>query len=371
MIILSKKYSYSITINAPAKKGSNFTYSFGNTQNVQICIGKNSVSSFFQLTVKKTHEELLQMKLKLLRDVLRKSYLLFAIINNKSLEIKTINISVDNDIITYDSNSDNFPYVFSMLNSKDFGLTNEWQNEKLYDYIIHSTKTSSDWDYKNCAIQAFLLGKSRNYETDKFLNFWTAMNSVYNFYADLFEESECLKRNIERSELGKYRAKGIDNASLGILGCILDSTFFMPKKPENIDAYKIAYKETSRYLKKIKKEEIGHLYFIAKNYADKTSSDNGNYNELFDLADTMGISLYLYLLLIYPYYLRCNYFHGSKVQPVISAYNDPEILDLNIINRYLELFLNHEIPKIIRTNTISENDMLAIESYMEKRKKSN
>ena len=117
-----------------------------------------------------------------------------------------------------------------------------------------------------------------------------------------------------------------------------------------------------RFVKQIRNDAFpGGLHAIGKR--------KEKYNGLFDLADHLGVSLYTFLLVIYPYWLRCNYFHGSKAQPILAAYIDPEYRDLKLINTFLERFLSTSIPKMFCAKRLSDNEVDLIKHYLREREK--
>lgn len=169
------KHSYSIEINGGAKIGIKQVYSFRSTKDISIIIGTQKATISFLYGPLKKPEEFTELKDKLFRDALRKAYLLHAFLKNEGLAIKTINYRIDNDSYSFDWNTPNFPFVFSMIPSRELNLSKEWQNDEVIAFYAGATKTSSDTSYRNCAALAYLASKSRSYQTDRFLNLWTAM----------------------------------------------------------------------------------------------------------------------------------------------------------------------------------------------------
>lgn len=74
--------------------------------------------------------------------------------------------------------------------------------------------------------------------------------------------------------------------------------------------------------------------------------------------------LYYLLLLIYPYWLRSNYFHGSKTLPVFLAYNDPEMQAFLIVNYFIDKYLDEHIPMMITESGLDDNVIQRIKDFL-------
>lgn len=116
-------------------------------------------------------------------------------------------------------------------------------------------------------------------------------------------------------------------------------------------------------------KRLHELYDTALARMKDPNAPMNGFDDLFRLAETCcghldkipgktvdgNIPLYCYLLLAYPYVLRCNLFHGSKVQTVVSAYNDPEMLDYRVVNEFLERFLEDLIPRMFSSSWVGKD----------------
>ena len=104
-------------------------------------------------------------------------------------------------------------------------------------------------------------------------------------------------------------------------------------------------------------EEIEDLYRISlSGLSDQEQSIlPDRYKPIQDIADQFQMPAYTFLLLQFPYYWRCNYFHGNKPTTIISAFNDRSIAVLRTINYFLDSFLCDEIPKLLRDDFFDDN----------------
>ncbi|MCR5796229.1 MAG: hypothetical protein K6G61_12885 [Solobacterium sp.] len=258
------------------------------------------------------------------------------------------------------------------------GLTDAWKSEEMIRYFLGLSKTKSDTDRRSCAVHAFLAGKSRTYSTDRFLNYWTAMNAYYGFFGDNF--SKTYKEKYHKLTR-KYNLINKDSKTITVLICseikkdliIMDFKLLKdPKEEEKKDKDSEDKGEkkketfyTNKLLYECTGEDIDDLYDDALANLDSEVGEGNPYKPLYNATDAIGIPLYVYLLLVYPYMLRCNYFHGNTVQPVIAGYRDPEIFDLNIINRFLERYLTEKIPTMFEDQVIDDESFEYIKRICE------
>lgn len=367
------KFAYRIDINGGSAKGKRYTYSYGNTKDISIIIGKQRVSVLFRMTAKKDLQDFTDMKLYLFRDALRKAYYLHALLQDMGLKIIRLDIYIGKEKHSFDQSTPDFPFVYSMITDQRLHLTDAWRSDAMIAYYLHSTKTGGsnrtgmDDDRFNIAVQAFLAGKSRIYTTDRFLNYWTAVNALYSSIGDLFETA-FLKKYEKLSN--KYKMNHLDNPCIGALIVTdIKNDCYLPKGIRKLDGFDELYQSTNHLLYACVKKGPDDLYEDAYDNLDNEMREGCPYNPLYEAAGKIGLPLYVYLLLIYPYQLRCSYFHGSKAQPVISGYRDPEIFDLKIINRFLERYLTEKIPVILTRKEMDEADMEMIRKYCEYRDK--
>ncbi len=81
-------------------------------------------------------------------------------------------------------------------------------------------------------------------------------------------------------------------------------------------------------------------------------------------AARFGVSLFSYLLLIYPYHLRCKFLHGDRSRLLVVAYNDYEMNVLRTVNYFLQHFLDSEIPKMFLDGFWTEKEQEGMENYI-------
>ncbi|MGN0632141.1 MAG: hypothetical protein ACI4JN_12525 [Ruminococcus sp.] len=364
-----EKVNYKIIFNDTVKNGERYVFSFGNTKNISLKIEEGRAESDFSMWKRYIVDDFTSFKAKIFRDIYRKVYLLHAILYNKGITVDNIQILIDDELTCLDSNDEYFPYMFSMLNNGSLNLSNEWKNA-IPQYLISSTKTKIQYDHKNCSLQSFLLSNAREYQTDRFLNLWTAMNSVYNTYALMFEEKNKLYcETLTKKKSSVYAIYKVDSACLSMMINKIYPDVFVKDSTLKSEEHAKAVKQMDRLLFKFDLNKLANLYEESLNNPDNISDADNPYHDMYDAAESIHIPLFAFLLIVYPYQLRCDYFHGSRVQPVIVAYNEPEMLAFCVVNYFLYRYLNDEIPQLFKCDEISDEFYERIKLVLENRRK--
>ncbi len=118
---------------------------------------------------------------------------------------------------------------------------------------------------------------------------------------------------------------------------------FLSKKYDKNETYVKAFRNLNSLLTEGGLDHLSDLYTDSeKNMINEVKPDL-EYEVLYNLAKDMELLFFVVLLLIYPYHLRYNYFHGSRVHPLVLAHNDIEFKDFIICNYYFERYLDENI----------------------------
>lgn len=335
---------YVIDINGGCRAGKKFFYDYGRTKGVELVIGKRGSTIKYSMGVRKSPDDLLNFGSKLFRDAMRKVHLLSSLINDKGLKVRLISVSIDGAVTEFDGHSENFPFMFSMLEGIPLGLPESWRSDAVLNRVVTWNKTLSDTDYLSCALNAFLVSRTRKYRIDRFLNLWTALNAVYNENALRYEKALAASMGKPREELSKSsRVVGSDLKALAVYAFSLGSYEFDKKCLSN-DQMTRVFRVIDRLVNRGIIGDFETLYSATlKGHEDEVPE------EIRSAARECGASPHVLLLIVLPYYLRCNYFHGSKATNIVSAYNDPEIADFGLAILYLERHLESAIPEMFYT----------------------
>ena len=352
------KHRYRVCINGGTKEKPQL-YNFGQTKEIALSVGRQKAVIEFSMGVKKTQEELTGFSVKVFRDAYRKAYLIHAVRYQEGLEVKKLSIAVDGEESVYDSKVPNFPFLFSMVGKK-LDLDPAW--EGLSRAILHTTKTKQDEDLRISAAYSYLSGLNRKFEIDRFTNFWTSMNAYYTY------RGQCYKKYLmEVYGAGKDEAdKLCISTEAQLIGSLIwkfDGYYQCLSKKEADELWSHFY-DTERELGKLGAGDPERLYGKALEVLARDKELPEEYKKLGQCAARFGVSLLSYLLLIYPYHLRCKFLHGDRSTLLVAAYNDYEINVLRVVNYFLRRFLDREIPKMFREDFWTKQEQEGMEIYI-------
>ena len=182
------KHTYEIILNNGCKSKTPYVYNYSSTRGIEIHIKKDNITIRFQMSVKKTYEDFIDLKVNVFKDAYSKSFLLHAVLFDRNIKVKTIQISIDGHSQMYDKNTAGFPFIYSMISEATMNLPSAWQSDDVCDYLVNTTKSKRNNDLISISIIAYLCSKGRSYVIDQFSNLWTSMNAYYNWYASLYND---------------------------------------------------------------------------------------------------------------------------------------------------------------------------------------
>ncbi len=319
------KHEHKIIINKNKSYKYKYTYNFGQTKDVSLELSRNAICITVKLGKKYDKTEMLYKECYLFPDALKKAMTLHLILFSENIDIKTMSVQIDKDKDTViDTKQGHIPPIYSMVNKKLFHkITSEWSKSEIEGYL-KLTKSSND--NRLAALNAFIISKSKEFETERFIYLWTAFNGMYNHFAVLVQ-------NISQKE---YRQ---DKKKIEFILKLFDIG------KETIDK-----KEDKKIIGRKTVALVKRLYSNNISYAEL---QNGKYSELAkQLSDFLlksdsnvpyNISPYGYLLAQFSYYFRCNIIHGDKPYALFSYAEESEIKCLRCINELLDEFIEKNL----------------------------
>lgn len=351
---MARKHVYTIKFNK-GSKAKEFIYKFGNVRNISIRISSQRATVLFVSGAEYSPEDLVAFKSKLFRDAYRKVYLLHALLMNQGLAVNSIEVTIDGITCYYDKTTPFFPFMFSLIERKPLGLSNEWK--LLIPEALSTPKSTMDKDLRFVSAFSYLSSRKKRYEVEQFTNLWTAMNAYYSYIAQQFEYSLRRELGIGNKEGALHNdlsIQRIDSRSIGALCWILCSEKYRVITRKEADAlWKDNYR-TESLICNLNENQIQELYAASKAELGGTPLPP-EYKELSQCAELFGLPLFNYLLLTFPYHWRCNLFHGNRATILFTAYNDYEVRVLHTVNYFLSRFLNEEIPKMFEDTFFEPN----------------
>ncbi len=357
------RHKYEIVINNDCKEVTG-VYNYGSIKGITLSVGVQKAVIRYEIGRLRTTEDLIAFRYNDFRDALRKVILLHAVRYDRDLVIKKIVIKIDDEAHFFDRDHDptgHFPYIFSMMGGIKLGLAESWKS--LGEIIIGATKTRTVEDLRFSCMFSFLASRGRDYSIDRFLNLWTAMNAYYSYSAQQYEER--VKKDHDIFDLsGKLKICGKDAESMGMVSWFIDEQYTDISDRNRLrDLWKNNY-VIEIILQKYSITDIEKLYDAAEKEL-RGKALPSKYISLKNRAGEFGVKLFPFLLLIYPYNLRCRYFHGNSPTILIAAYNDYEISALETVNYFLTRFLNEKIPEMFSDDFWTDEKQKKAERYIE------
>lgn len=329
-----KKHLHILTVNYLDKNLTEYTYEFGHTKNIKLSLSKTGFSISVELNKIYDKEEMLSGNSYLFPDSIRKGLLLYLIKYNKSLDINSITVKIDDeyDKVTFDEKVK--PLIYSMVNGNlQREISKTFSNDIVFDYLLNTPK--SKYDKRIASLFALLCGKSKEYETERFIYLWTSFNGMYSWlsvFIALANNTDKYRKECKKIE-GLQQFIGVGNETIAgeDISHIADSVISILKKvpAECVGRSDIEAEEISKKIEGVLKED-----FLSKKY---------------------NLTAYGYVLTQLAYYFRCKIIHGSKPVYLFSYADDKELHSLKIINALLEEFIDDNLPLWFDEKYISDN----------------
>lgn len=355
----ARKHTYTITVNQRPAMRDLYEYTY---RRVPCAIATASGRAVITVrsTVEKTHDELMQ-DWDLVTDALRKAHLLHIMRHSQRLRVRTITASIDGVEKTYNAGSPGFPFLYFMLPPMELDLPASWQDPAFQQAVLDNTKSRISEDLNFACLYSFLAGIGKEFEIERFSCYWTAMNAYYHAMTDRFNAM-----SKDRSD-NKTLKENNDTASISALLRVLDCGSGLNSRKVRDDNAAM-YRDITYAFRRIRDDVLPQLYRqLYENKADRAYIPGVPLGDAPNLADHLrtclpiaGISAFGFLLLDYPYYMRCNYLHGNRATPLFASLRDPEVAAFRVLNLFLESFLKDAIPRMFSPDWITEEMYEAI-----------
>lgn len=170
---MSKLYRYSIIVNKnPVRSKNSFSYSYGGTKDIELCVGKNSASLQFCMTV--DHNETSLSKSDIFLDGLLKSAFSHLLIFGETMKVDQVLLLKD-DKEAKEINCPQLYYLLEINKKIDVSILN--RKNEILEVLLQSPFRSSGRKL-SCMI-AYLTAMSRNYYMERFNYLWISFNAFY------------------------------------------------------------------------------------------------------------------------------------------------------------------------------------------------
>jgi hypothetical protein len=358
------KHTYIISINRIPATREPIEYKFRQTRCTLTC-AKDAAAVHFEMSTKKSHEDLISFRVDLAKDAMRKMYLLHAMRFDSRLRVRSVTVTIDGESRVYEQGCPGFPFLYSMLTAKTLGLPESWHDRDFLTTVLTSTKSKTDNDHRYACLFSFLAGTGKVYESERFTCYWTAVNALYNYIFDCMKPHYAASQGAARFEdLSKTKQKAMstgDNFGIGHLMKLTGSGLKLDSQDVR-RANKRRYGAVKSHLRSMSREEFAELYRqLLAHRSDPDWFPAGPLGEhLREFLPGTGTTCWGFLVLDYAYYIRCHYLHGEKTPILFTAASDPELAAFRSLNVFLGEFLKEIIPEIFRDDWFTEETYRSI-----------
>lgn len=327
------KHKHILVFNSINKSYIKYTYSFGNTDGVELRICKNGFQITAELTKIYDKEEMLSGNTYMFPDAIRKALLIYLLTYSKGLTIKSITFKIDDEEDTTVFDSEPEPPIYSMINGKlNRKLPVAFSSKPVIDFVLKTTK--SNYGKMTAALFALITSKSKSYEIERFIYLWAAFNAMYGYFASIVKA--------QRADEIKVDTVSECNQIKYLLRLFKIGNDHIPKKRSKFIANNI-----KSYLYGIS-SDANREFFFQKSIVEAIE------NKLIDQNGTKyNITAYGYLLTQFSYYYRCNFFHGNKPVILFTYADDADLHCLKIVNNLLEEFIEEFLPNFLDNDYIN------------------
>lgn len=352
------KHTYTITINRIPATREPIEYEFRRIKCTLTC-ARDAAAVRFQMGTLRTHEDLISFRVDLVKDAMRKMYLLHALRFDTRLRVRSVTVTIDGESVVYEQGYPGFPFLYSMLTARSLNLPESWHDRDFLTTVLTATKSKTDNDHRYACLFSFLAGTGKVYESERFTCYWTAVNALYNHIFDCAKPYYTAANGAARFEdLSKTKQKAMPSGDTVGIGCLLKLTGSGTRldSQEARKANKRRYGAVKACLRHIPREEFPELYCqLLAHRSDPHWFPEGPLGEhLREFLPQTGSTCWGFLVLDYAYYIRCNYLHGDKTAILFTAATDPELAAFRCLNVFLGEFLKEMIPLIFRDGWFTE-----------------
>lgn len=318
-----KKHIHTLTINRVGKHSKKYIYNFGATKNIELKLSESGLSIKVALIKEYDKEEMLSGDSYLFPDSIRKGLLLYLIEYNKSLDIDSMTVKIDDEEekVTFDKKVK--PPIYSMVNGNlQRKIPKSFSNNTVFEFLLNTTK--SNYGKRISSLFALLCSKSKEYETERFIYLWTSFNGMYSWLSKFIAQANNTDKYRKECKkiVGLQQFIGVGNETIAEedISHIADSVISILKEvsAECVNRSDIEIEKISKKIKEIL---------------------NGD-----SLSKKYNLTAYGYVLTQLAYYFRCKIIHGSKPVYLFSYADDKELHSLKIINDLLEEFIDDNLP---------------------------
>ena len=321
-----REIHYHLYSGKTPKSCKSFIYAYAKTNNIQLRVHNKGFSVEYVQKVKKDPYILLN-KDRLVRDAIKKATKIQLIIFGR-FYIDDIYVEIDGNIFCiFRRNYGPEKLIYCMCERGINKLPKHWSDNCL-QRVLSSTKTNAD--RLDSALDSLLIAKSKQYEVERFIYLWMAMNGLYGYTSAVACDSMISdkERKWIDKEFGKIKFFSIVS---GIAYCNNNNDDLLHMLEWTIA--KVKTDDNEMLLNAIKNNDI----------------ENDCVRKIVAVIKDAGIEEelhpYAVLLLYMPYKMRCKYFHAEWAVPLTCFENEHPLTVLKILNMVMEDYLDENLYK--------------------------
>lgn len=331
---MRKKLHYHICAGSNGRSSKAYTYSYGHIKNITIHISQKGFSIDYDQAAKKDQSDFLNDLL--IRDAIKKIEKIQLIQYGRMIGLDKLNVQIDNVNVFQYRKEEGGEILYSLCGKKlDNKLKGSW-NEHSYQRILNTNKSKGN--SLDATLDAFLIAKSKTYESEKFMYLWMSMNGMYNYIA---ETAACFCNKTYTKEYEKLNLYGN-----------FQKCGRYPFKPNNDDQARQLriIRKLDSLLKNIDENNYIEIIAAIKNNDTKSHIESEIEEMISALPESGKVKPYGLLLLNVPYFIRCKYFHGDKPLPLFSFENEYPLTILKLLNYLIEDHIDEQLPSFLNEN---------------------
>ena len=177
---MAKQYEYLLYTPGCTIGRKPYCYDYGQTKGIRLYVKKEGFHISMHRSRAYKPDEILQERT--FQDAIKKAYLLQLVQYGRCCNVKTLIVSTNGGANTLSFDNEDrllYPLCGDKLRKP---LDESWKNDQVIERIITTPK--SGFDRRFAALFAFVMSRSKAFETERFMHLWMSLNAIYGVAAE-------------------------------------------------------------------------------------------------------------------------------------------------------------------------------------------
>lgn len=301
--------------------------------------------------------DILNGKETIISSSMRKLKLIHLFLYGRIMSFKSLTLSCCTSATRKERYNQSFSYsdetqhepIYSMIGDKKLlrPFSEHWKDDAFIQNFLSTVLLTAEPRW--AAVSAYACGKSKEFEAERLLYNWMSFNAMYGFLC-----AEVARISNHRNPLKPFKAQA-DAACLNFL--------YLRDREYDMNRYEGIWNRDTR---KKYADEIGaklitrdtDVEAFVKELRNPSSQLCGTIQAIMHPSK---MDAYHFMLLQFPYQLRCGLFHGGKSMPILSYADSSLLKSLSIANRLLEDYIDNHLQAYFDLEYIEETLIPEIE----------